>query len=283
MLFVSLYDTLGSDFIISRLLGNNLYDTTSRLACLAGLWVLYFGRLVLYYNRLVCWLVVKAKLLKVLYLELFDVDHSLIFSVCLVSERYGVLSSARCWSPDYLYLFAFQFRPRLLYLDMGYWWVMTIWVIWWSTLEEFLIYHWFLVEKLYVISLWKLRFDVRLWHNFGRLLFNHQSGLAALRLASLVVLQLFAPNIWSFIKRRCRIMLCCPTIWSLAQADSSWCLLFRAVEADSFFLQIELELLINIKVVLWDLHQILALRDLTLRLKLWFKYHHLLVLLPNWV
>ena len=172
-----------------------------------------------------------------------------------------MLSGTWCWSTDDLYLLNLQFRTVLLYLDMRNWWVVAIGVIWGSSLKEFLVYHWLLAEKFDMISLWDLWFDLRLGQYFRWFLFNDKRSLATLRLASLEVSELLHSSVYSFLKGWCRIQLCSPTTRLMAWNDPSGCLLVGSIETDSFFLQVELELPVNSQVVLWKLHNILALRD----------------------
>ena len=146
MLFIPLYDTLCCDLLfLSRLLCRNLKNAISRFVHFTDLRIFGIFSYILDDNRLVGWLVIETNLLKVFHFKLFDVDHSLVLWVSVLSKWYRMLSSTG-YRPSYdLNLFSIEFN-WFLDLNLRHWRVMTIRIIRLSSLKHLIVYQWLLVQ-----------------------------------------------------------------------------------------------------------------------------------------
>ena len=145
MLFISLYDTLCCDLLfLPRLLSRNLKNAISRFVHFTDLRSFGIFSYILDDNRLVGWLVIETNFLKVFHFKLFDVDHTLVLRISILSKWYRMLSSTRDWSSDDLNLLSIKFY-WLLDLNLGNWRVMTIRIIRWSSLKQLFVHQWLLV------------------------------------------------------------------------------------------------------------------------------------------
>ena len=145
MLFISLYDALCCYLLsLPRLLCWNRKNAISRFVHFPDLRIFGIFSYILSDNRLVGWLVIETHFLKVFHFKLFDVDHTLVLRISILSKWYRMLSSTRDWSSDDLNLLSIEFY-WLLNLNLGHWRVMTIRIIRWSSLKQLFVHQWLLV------------------------------------------------------------------------------------------------------------------------------------------